>query len=140
MDINELRPGLVLVGSLDRIEPVRRGQSKGGEAIEGFWQLVISTADVQRVRPTFNECDRETGEPTPVWRALEGVEAAGQRIVIRVAADVRQFQGAELVRVLDSIRNGAGVEALRGLVGKWINYRALSVVWLGEVPALRESA
>jgi hypothetical protein len=133
MDLDELRPGLYLVGSLVRVEPVRRSQRKGGEAIPGFWQLVIETVGGYQVRPTFNEYDRETGEPTPVWRAMEGIEAVGQPIVVRVAADVRQFRGSELVAVLDAIRNGAGVEALQGLIGKWINYRALSVVQLGKL-------
>jgi hypothetical protein len=117
------------------MEPVRRGQRKGGGEIPEFWQLVVQTVGGFRVRPTFNEFDRESGEATPVWQAMEGVEAAGQRIVLRVAADVRQFRAAQLMAVLDSIRNGAGIEALEGLVGKWINYRALSVVELGELAA-----
>jgi hypothetical protein len=130
-----LRPGLYVVGSLERVEPVRRSQRKGGEAIAGFWQLVIETVGGYRLRPTFNEFDREAGEPTAVWRAMEGVEAVGQPIIVRVAADVRQFRGAELVAVLEAVRNGAGIEALQGLIGKWINYRALSVAQLGELVA-----
>ena len=135
MEVSGLRPGLYLAGSLERVEQVRRGQRKGGEAIPEFWQLVIQTVGGYRVRPTFNEFDRESGEATSVWRAMEGVEAAGQWIVVRVAADVRQFRAAELLAVLDSVRGGAGIEALQVLVGKWINYRALSVVELGELAA-----
>ncbi len=135
MDVSGLRPGLYLAGSLERVERVRRGQRKGGDEIPGFWQLVIQTVGGYRIRPTFNEFDRESGEATPVWRAVEGVEAAGQWIVVRVAADVRQFRAAELMAVAEAIRTGAGIEALQGLVGKWINYRALSVVELGELAA-----
>ena len=69
MEVSELRPGLYLAGSLERMEQVRRGQRKGGEAIPEFWQLVVQTVGGYRVRPTFNECDRESGEATPVWRA-----------------------------------------------------------------------
>jgi len=93
---------------------------------------VVQTVGGFRVRPTFNEYDRESGEPTPIWRAMEGVEAVGQWIVLRVAADVRQFRAAELMAVAESVRTGAGIDALQRLVGKWINYRALSVVDVGE--------
>lgn len=135
MEVSGLRPGLYLAGFLERMEQVRRGQRNGGEQIPEFWQLVILTVGGFRVRPTFNEFDRESGEATPVWRVMEGVEAAGQWIVVRVAADVRQFRAAQLMAVLDSIRGGAGIEALQGLIGKWINYRALSIVELGELAA-----
>jgi len=133
VEVSGLRPGLYLAGSLERIELVRRGQGKGGEEIPGFWQLVVQTVGGFRVRPTFNEYDRESGEPTPIWRAMEGVEAVGQWIVLRVAADVRQFRAAELMAVAESVRSGAGIDALQRLVGKWINYRALSVVDIGEL-------
>jgi len=135
VEVSGLRPGLYLAGFLERMEQVRRGQRNGGEQIPEFWQLVILTVGGFRVRPTFNEFDRESGEATPVWRVMEGVEAAGQWIVVRVAADVRQFRAAQLMAVLDSIRGGAGIEALQGLIGKWINYRALSIVELGELAA-----
>lgn len=136
-----MRPGLFVNGRLERIEPVRRGRARGGDEVPGFMQLVVMTVPGYRMRATFNEYDRESGDLSPVWQVLQGVEAVGQQIVVKVAAEVRQFRAEEMLRAVDEIRGGAGIEALRGMVGKFINYRALSIVYLEGAPGhVRESA